>query len=97
MLEKDVESWLSKKITAMGGMSLKFVSPGNSGVPDRIYIFPGGRIYFAELKREHGRLRSLQKWQRKRFQEMGCRVFVVEGLESAKKFIKELEHDLQTA
>lgn len=97
MLEKDVESWVSKKIVAMGGISLKFVSPGNSGVPDRIYIFPEGRIYFVELKRERGRLRSLQKWQRERFLKMGCQVYVVEGPESAKKFIKVLEHDLQTA
>lgn len=96
MLEKGIESWMSKRITAMGGIPLKFVSPGNSGVPDRIYIFPGGKIYFVELKREHGRLRGLQKWQRKRFLKMGCRVYVVEGLESAKNFIKELEHDLQT-
>lgn len=97
MLEKDVELWMQKRITAMGGVSLKFVSPGNSGVPDRIYIFPEGRIYFVELKRERGRLRSLQKWQRERLLKMGCKVSVVEGLESAKKFIEELEHDLQTA
>lgn len=88
---------MTKKITGMGGLSLKFVSPGNAGVPDRIYIFPGGRIYFTELKREHGRLQSIQKWQRKRLLKMGCRVYVVEGPESAKKFIEELEHDLQTA
>lgn len=97
MLEKNIELWITKKITGMGGLSLKFVSPGNSGVPDRIYILPEGRIYFVELKKEHGRLRGLQKWQRKRFLKMGCQVYVVEGLESAKRFIKELEHDLQTA
>ena len=51
MLYKDIEAWVTKKVTGMGGLSLKFVSLGNAGVPNRIYIFPEGRIYFAELKK----------------------------------------------
>ncbi len=96
MKEKDIEDWMTKQVTDMGGMSLKFVSPGNPGVPDRIYIFPEGKIYFAEIKKELGRLSGIQKWQRKRFQDMGCRFFVVKGMKSAREFIKELEHELQT-
>lgn len=97
MLEKDIEDWMTRQVTRLGGLSLKFVSPGNPGVPDRIYIFPGGKVYFVELKKELGKLSEIQKWQRERFLSMGCRFYVVKGMESARKFIKELEHDLQAA
>ena len=97
MLEKGIENWMTKQVTLLGGLSLKFVSPGNPGVPDRIYIFPEGRIYFVELKKEVGKLSGIQKWQRERFLKMGCRFYVIKGMTSAKEFIKELKHEIQAA
>lgn len=49
-----------------GGLCLKWISPGASGVPDRIVLLPGGRIAFAELKRPRGgRVSALQRfWAR---------------------------------
>ena len=64
MLEKEIEAWLNKKIKELGGLSFKFVSPNNPGVPDRIYILPGGRVYFVELKTEIGQMSNIQKWLR---------------------------------
>lgn len=64
MLEKEIEAWLNKKIKELGGLSFKFVSPNNPGVPDRIYIFPGGHVYFVELKTEIGQMSNIQKWLR---------------------------------
>jgi len=34
----------------MGGMAVKFTSPGLDGVPDRIVLLPGRKIAFVELK-----------------------------------------------
>lgn len=51
MLEKHIESKLRKKVKELGGRAYKFVSPGNSGVPDRLIVLPNGKIGFAELKR----------------------------------------------
>ena len=51
MLEKDIESKLKNKVKKLGGRAYKFVSPGNSGIPDRLIILPGGKVGFAELKR----------------------------------------------
>ena len=49
------ESSIEKKLRVMlrerGALCLKFVSPGNPGVPDRIVVRPGGRVEFVELKR----------------------------------------------
>lgn len=97
MLEKDIEAWLNKKIRDLGGISFKFVSPNNPGVPDRIYIFPEGRVYFVELKTEIGRMSNIQKWQRQRLLDMGCRFYLVKGMDQAKDFIKEIQHEVCTA
>lgn len=49
-MEKDIESYLRKRVTAAGGLALKLVCPGFTGVPDRLILFSGGRVCFAELK-----------------------------------------------
>ena len=51
MLESQLEQKMKKTIEGMGGMFLKWVSPGFTGVPDRIALLPGGRIVFVEVKR----------------------------------------------
>lgn len=61
-LEKDIEKKLRQKVEALGGFCLKWVCPGWSGVPDRIVLLPGARIYFVETKRpKGGELSKLQK------------------------------------
>lgn len=91
MLEKDIEAWLNKQIEKMGGIAYKFVSPGNPGVPDRIYILPDGRVWFVELKQQFGRVANIQKWQRQRLQDLGCNYRLVRGMDDAKVFVKQLE------
>lgn len=63
-LEKEIEKKLRTKVEALGGRCLKWTCPGWSGVPDRIVLLPGGRIYFVETKRpKGGKLSALQlKW-----------------------------------
>ena len=94
--ENKIEKWLNEQVRKLGGKSYKFVSPGNPGVPDRIYLFPGGRIYFVELKRIIGKLSNVQVWQREQFRQMGVDVKVIYGMEQAKEFVKELKHEVCT-
>lgn len=51
MREAVLERKLKKRIEEKGGLCLKWVSPGYTGVPDRIVLLPGGRICFVEGKR----------------------------------------------
>lgn len=61
-LEKDIERKLRRIVERHRGLCLKWVCPGWSGVPDRIVLMPGGRIYFVETKRpKNGVLSALQK------------------------------------
>lgn len=64
-LEKEIERKLTDMVESHGGRCLKWVCPGWSGVPDRILLLPGARVYFVETKRpKGGRLSALQrKWQ----------------------------------
>ena len=43
MREKTIEQKLVQAVKAKGGIAPKFVSPGFSGVPDRLIILPDGK------------------------------------------------------
>ena len=66
MLEKEVEKFLVREVKKIGGVSFKFISPGNAGVPDRIVILPTGKVVFVELKTDKGKLTKLQEVQIKK-------------------------------
>lgn len=51
MREQTLERKIKEYVESRGGLFLKWVSPGYTGVPDRILLMPGGRISFVELKR----------------------------------------------
>ena len=77
-LEKDIEKKLRLMVESYGGLCLKWVCPGWSGVPDRILLLPGGHIIFAELKRpKGGKLSRLQRWWRDKLQTLGFWAVVV--------------------
>ena len=44
-LEKDIERKLVDMVKRHGGLCLKWVCPGWSGVPDRIVLLPPGKIF----------------------------------------------------
>lgn len=90
MNESSIERNLGKQLAKMGCLYMKFVSPGNVGVPDRIIVLPGGRILFAELKAEDGKLHPLQFHQINRLRELGCDVRLVYGREEARELAEEI-------
>ena len=79
MLEKNVEKLFVREVQARGGITYKFTSPGNVGVPDRIAITPEGQVWFVELKTETGRLSRMQEYQLERLR---CSVWQGRGRES---------------
>lgn len=93
MRESTLEKWIAEQVKARGGLALKFVSPGRAGVPDRICIFPGGRVIFIEVKRPGLKdgLSPLQRKMRDRLTTLGCTVWRIADKE---EFLRRLEHDL---
>lgn len=73
--EKITEAYLRDKVKALGGRSYKWVSPGCAGVPDRIVILPGGRVFFVELKSEGKTSTAQQKKRQAELRALGCTVY----------------------
>lgn len=90
MKESAIEAKLVRMVKDLGGLCFKFVSPGNPGVPDRVILLPGGRVVFAELKTEAGRLASIQKWQLDEMRKRGADVRVLRGLDQVNAFAEEM-------
>ena len=92
-MEKDIEAGLKKIARRMGGLSLKFVSPGTAGVPDRILLLPGGRIVFVEFKDTGKKLRLLQQYRKKQLEALGFDVRVIDR----KEMLEALDGEIQTS
>lgn len=94
MKEKQVEEKLRQAIKTMGGIAYKFTSPGNIGVPDRIILLPGGRVWFVELKADAGRLTPNQERQIQRIQSAGCNVCTLYGMDGVNAFLAARRREL---
>lgn len=70
--ESEIERYLVDKVAGMGGIAFKFVSPGCSGVPDRLIILPGGKIGFLELKAPGRKPRKEQFHRIRQLRKLGC-------------------------
>ena len=81
-MEKTIESYLRRRVRDAGGLALKFICPGWTGVPDRIILMPGGRVYFAETKDTGKKPKPRQKHVHGRLRELGFSVFVPDSKEA---------------
>ena len=95
MNEKIIERKLVKKAKNMGGLALKFISPGYDGVPDRIVLFPGGRIAFVEVKAPGKTLRPLQVRRKRQLELLGFKVYVLDAAEQIDEILKAIGGDAE--
>lgn len=91
MRESELERVLVQEVKKEGGKAYKWISPGNDGVPDRIVFFPGGELYFVELKTDTGRVRPVQMKQIGALQDLGQAAFVVRGIRGVIEFFRKIE------
>lgn len=76
MIENQVEKYLIKKVSELGGKAWKFVSPGNAGVPDRLITY-NSKAFFVEVKRPGGKPRALQKATVAQIRATGMKVYCI--------------------
>jgi hypothetical protein len=81
MRESAIEQKLKKAVEVSGGRCIKFSSPGMSGVPDRICLFPGGRVLFVETKAPGKTPRPLQEKRHRELRKLGFKVIVIDSEE----------------
>lgn len=86
--ETHVEKYLCDKIKILGGWSIKLLPFLQSGLPDRMVLIPGGRVYFVELKRpKGGRVSPIQKIVFAKFGKLGFKVHILNNKELIDNFI----------
>jgi len=81
MKEKTIEKKLILAAKNMGGVALKFMSPGLDGMPDRIVLLPGGRMGFVEVKAPGKVARPLQEARHRMLRRLGFHVFVLDTID----------------
>lgn len=91
MLESTIESRLRVEAKKRGGMAVKFVSPGLSGVPDRLVLMPYGRMAFVELKAPGKTPRQLQQKRKRQLESLGFSVYVIDGLNQIGGILDEIQ------
>ena len=77
MLEKTLEHKFVTEVKRVGGLALKFVSPGFDGVPDRLVLLPGGKLGFVEVKAPGKRPRPLQLARHRLLRRLGFKVYAL--------------------
>lgn len=92
MKESTIETRLRKAVERAGGKCLKWTCPGTTGVPDRIILMPGGRVYFAETKAPGKTERARQEYVQRKLRALGFEVF--SSVDSAEK-IAEIEERIK--
>lgn len=91
MRESVVERKLTTEVKKRGGLAVKFVSPGLDGVPDRLVLFPGGRLAFVELKAPGKKMRPLQEKRARQLTALGFRVYCVDYTEMIGGVLDEIQ------
>lgn len=89
-LESGLESKCKYYAESKGWLSYKFTSPGNRGVPDRIFI-RDGQVLFVEFKAEGKKLDPVQKMVIDRMQYKGAEVAVIDNLEDFQQLLEGRE------
>ena len=79
------------EVKEIGGLALKFVSPGYDGVPDRIVLLPGGKIGFVEVKAPGEKPRPLQLARHRLLRRLGFKVFVLDNPQQIGEIIDEIQ------
>ena len=90
MREKEIEQKFTLTARQRGGLALKFVSPGMSGMPDRLVLLPGGRMAFVEVKAPGRAPRPLQEARHRTLRRLGFRVFVLDRPEQIGGILDEI-------
>lgn len=93
MRETKVEAALIKAVKKRDGLALKFVSPGFSGVPDRLILVKNGMhsvAAFVECKAPGKKMRAYQKKRKAQLEALGFQVFCLDRLEEVENIVDQI-------
>ena len=90
--EKSTEKYLKSESEKLGAWCLKFKTPGYWGTPDRIVLWPGNRVYYAELKDRGKKLSPHQAAFHLRLRALGSVPLLIDTKEKVNQFLFHAIH-----
>lgn len=94
MNEKLIERKIREEVKRLGGQAIKFASPFFTGMPDRLVLMPGGRVWFVEVKSTGKAATIRQLVVIEMLKQLGFKALVIDGKEQFEKFINELNNGI---
>lgn len=91
--EKRIEKKLRDACRKMGGIAIKLYSLSLTGLPDRMVLMPGGRIWFVELKSERGKLSAMQSFVHRFLRNLGFEVEVLNSGDALDNFLENIKSE----
>lgn len=89
MRESLIERRLREAVERAGGKCLKLPANLYRGIPDRLVLLPGGRVFFIELKTSKGKPSEPQIAFREFLQRLGFHSLIIYGISETDQFIQE--------
>ena len=86
--ESTVERKIGKWAREHDILVRKFVSPGHRGVPDRLFILPGGAVAFLEVKKAGEKPRPEQRRELEKLVAQGAYATWVDTTEDGIEFLE---------
>lgn len=77
--ESRIERRLRLRVQSVGGWAMKLPTLYVTGLPDRLCLFPGGRVVFAETKAKGFNARPIQQVLHARLRALGFTVMVIDS------------------
>ena len=88
--EKVIERKLVEACKKNGALCIKLLTYQFIGLPDRMCLFPHGKIVFVELKSTGQKPRKIQNVVHKKLEQMGFHVFVIDRVEDIEPLINKM-------
>ena len=86
-LEKDIEKRVCDYSKKLGILCYKFTSPSRRSVPDRLFVLPGGKVFWIEFKRAGQKPTPAQYVEIEKIRKQGGKVYVVDNVEWGKSVV----------
>ena len=90
MRESSIERGLVQRVKRADGLCLKLSPVGLVGIPDRLVLLPGGRVFFIELKRPGGVIAPLQTHWGQVLRDLGFNARICIGKNDLEAFYHEV-------
>ena len=89
--ERNIEKALVTEVKKRGGLALKFISPGFSGVPDRLVLIAIGHIGFVEVKAKGEKPRRLQIKRHEKLRSLGFRTYILDDQSKIGEILDDIQ------